>query len=483
MKDPSLPGAPRLACRSLPPERLLLPDVHLLDPSRGLDTQGDLLIDGGRVAALGDSLPREAGTEVLDHLRGCYVFPGFVDIHTHLRTPGYEYKEDLASATRAAAAGGYVLVVGMANTDPVVDGATVAAWVLDQAELEASVRVGQVGAVSRGLHGEAMAELRELLEAGVVGFSDDGRPLENSDLLLHALRYLRGGGRKILLHLEDRTLSVEGVMNEGRWSARLGLRGIPPMAESGPLAQAVETLRYTAREASGLGQKPCGLHLQHISTAASLALLRGAKDEGLPLTAEAAPHHLLLTDERVSSFDQNLKMNPPLRSEEDRLALVQALAEGVLDCVATDHAPHAPHEKEVPFEEAPFGTVGLETAFAALYAGLVVPGELSLGRLVEVLSTAPCRCLGLPEPRLEEGARADLCVVDLDEEWTVSQGDLQGKSRNSAFLGEPVRGRVLLTLVDGARRFERPRAAGAGRERAGTGGEPSGPSGEGGSRV
>jgi dihydroorotase len=270
------------------------------------------------------------------------------------------------------------------------------------------------------------------------------------------LRYLRGGGRKVLLHLEDRSVSQDGVMNEGRWSARLGLRGVPGPAESGPLAQAIETLRYTAREAEMMQQPATGLHAQHLSSRGSLTLIRRAKEEGLPVSAEATPHHLLLTDERVQSFDPNLKMNPPLRSEEDRLALVQALAEGLIDCIATDHAPHAPHEKEVPFEEAPFGTVGLETAFAALHTGLVVAGLLPLGRLIESLSTSPCRCLGLPEPRLERGAPADLCVVDLDHRWTVTEADLAGKSRNSAFLGERLQGRVVLTVVDGARRFEWP---------------------------
>jgi dihydroorotase len=296
--------------------------------------------------------------------------------------------------------------------------------------------------------------MHELLDAGVVAFSDDGRPLENNDLMLHALRYLRGSGKAVLLHLDDSSLACDSVMHEGRWSARLGLRGAPSTAESGPLALAIEALRYTGREAESLGAPATRLHAQHLSAAASLPLLERARAEGLPLTAEVSPHHLLLTDERVTSFDPNARVNPPLRSEEDRAALVKALADGLIDCVATDHAPHAPHEKEVPFEDAVPGTVGLESAFPTLYAGLVVPGLLSLERLVEVLSAAPCRCLDLPRPRLEEGAPADLCVVDLDEEWTFGEADLRGKSRNSALVGEPARGRVLLTLVDGARRHE-----------------------------
>ncbi|HZJ03796.1 MAG TPA: dihydroorotase [Thermoleophilia bacterium] len=471
----AVPGAtPRLACRSLTPEHLFLPDVHLFDPVRGMDERGSLLVRDGAIAALGANLdpPREA--VVLSEVRGCHVFPGFVDMHTHLRTPGQEYKEDLQSAGRAAAAGGFVLVVGMANTDPVIDGGPLAGWVLDQAEARAAVAVAQAGAVSRGLQGESLAELRELADAGVVAFSDDGRPLEDMDLLLTALRYLRTTGRPLLLHLEDPSLSVEGVMHEGAWSARLGLRGISGSAEAGPMARDLEVLRAVLREdaarpadraAGGAGpsgaRKPAPaprLHFQHLSTEAAVRLLRAAKAEGLPVTAEATPHHLLLTDERVASFDQSLKVNPPLRSERDRLEVVAALEEGLIDCIATDHAPHAPHEKEVPFEDAPFGTIGLETAFAALYGGLVAKGHLSLGRLIEALSAGPGRCLGIDAPRLEVGAPADLCAVDLVEEWVVTTEDLQGKSRNCAFLGERVQGRVRLTVVRGSRRFERGRS-------------------------
>lgn len=452
MLPSALPPAPRLACRPAPPVRLLLPRVRLLDPGLGLDCLADLLLDGGRIAAVGEGLSVPSGARVVEGAAGCAVFPGFVDIHAHLRTPGQEYKEDLASATRAAAAGGFVVVVGMANTDPAVDTGSLAAWVLDQAAERASVRVGQVGAVSRGLRGEALAELGELAEAGAAAFSDDGRPLRDVDLLLHALRYLRGTGRPVLLHLEEPSLSVDGVMHEGAWSARLGLQGVPAVAEAGPLACALEVLRYAAAEAERLSMPAPRIHVQHVSTAASVRLLRQAKAEGLPVTAEATPHHLLLTDARISDFDQNCKTNPPLRAEGDRRELAAALAEGVIDCIATDHAPHAPHEKEVPFEEAPFGTVGLETAFPALCAGLVESGALTLERLVGAMSVEPCRCLGIAAPRLEVGTPADLCVVDLRETWEFSLADLYGKSRNAAFLGERARGRVLMTMVDGAPR-------------------------------
>lgn len=443
---------PRLACRSRPSEHFLLGDVHLFDPALGLDRRGSLEVRDGVIVGVGEAAaPGSSGA--LSGLEGCWVFPGFVDPHAHLRTPGQEYKEDLASGSRAAAAGGFVAVACMANTDPPVDSGPLAAWVLDEAERTADVLVGQVGALSSGLRGESLAELRELESAGVVAFSDDGRPVHHLDLLLTALRYLRRSDRPLLLHLEDRALSADGVAHEGAWSARLGLRGVPAAAETGPMARDLELLRTVAAEPAGAPR----VHFQHLSTAGAVRLLRAARVEGLRVSAEVTPHHLLLGDDRLQSFEQSLKINPPLRSEADRAELVAALADGTVECVATDHAPHAPHEKEVPFEDAPFGTIGLETAFAALYGGLVAPGAVSLSRLIDALSAAPCRLLGLTPPRLEVGAPADFCVVDLEEEWTVGVGDLQGKSRNSAFLGERVAGRVVMTVVRGARRFERER--------------------------
>jgi dihydroorotase len=466
--DSIRPSAPRLACRKLPPERFLLTGVHLFDPQHGLEAEGDLLVEDGKITALGTAVKKPTGVEVLDGFHGCWVFPGFVDPHCHLRTPGFEYKEDLGTGTAAAAAGGYVTVVAMANTEPVVDTGPTAAWILDEAESKAIVRVGQVGAISKGLKGEELSEMRELADAGAIAFSDDGKPVEDADLLLHALRYARGTSRPLLLHLENRSLSLDGVMHEGKWSARLGLRGIPAIAEAGPLARDLEIVRYAEAEgkrvagsrgskgASGEGGVPL-VHFQHLSAAESARLVRQAKKAGLPVTAEVTPAHLLLTDERLAGFDQNLKVNPPLRAEEDRRALVAALADGTIDCVATDHAPHAPQEKEVPIEDALFGSTGLEVAFAALHTGLVLTGALPLVRLVEAMSGASCRVLGLEEPRLAVGAPADFCVIDLKESWTVTPGELSGKSRNCAFLGEKLTGRVRVTVVDGARRYARAR--------------------------
>ena len=470
------PSAPRLTCRAMPPERFLLCGVHLFDPRHGVDLEGDLLVEDGAIAAFGESLKRPAGVEIVQDVAGCWVFPGFVDPHCHLRTPGLEYKEDLASGSLAAAAGGYVAIVAMANTDPVVDCGPVAAWVLDQAAEKALVRVGQVGAVSKGLKGEELAEMRELADSGVIAFSDDGKPVSDADLLLHALRYLRGTWRPLLLHLENKSLSIDGVMHEGKWSARLGLRGIPSTAESGPMARDLELIRYVDAEnkrlaavgwsapggagpAAGADAAPVPpmVHFQHLSSLDSVRLLRRAKEEGLPVTAEVTPNHLVLTDERLTSFDTNLKINPPIRSADDRAALVAALADGTIDCIGTDHAPHAPQEKEVPIEDALCGSTGLETAFAALHTGLVVNGALPLARLVDALSAAPCRVLGLQAPSLAIGARADFCMADLAETWQVTPATLRGKSRNCAFLGETLTGRVRMTVVDGARRYARAR--------------------------
>ena len=468
------PPAPRLACRALPPERFLIPEVHFFDPQNSVDSEGDILVDDGRIAAIGPGIERPPEVEILSDLSGCWVFPGLVDPHAHLRTPGFEYREDIASGSLAAAAGGYVTVVAMANTDPVIDCGPLAGWLLDQAEREAVVRIGQAGSVSKGLRGEELSEMRELADSGVAAYSDDGKPVADADLLLHAVRYARGTGRPLLLHLENKSLSLDGVMHEGKWSARLGLRGIPASAESGPLARDLELIRYAwdeeARRSAARVSPPKAqsaavgaapqvplVHFQHLSAADSARLVRRAKDEGLPVTAEATPLHLLLTDERLTTFDANHKVNPPIRSAEDRDALVAALADGTIDCVGTDHAPHAPQEKEVPLEDANSGSTGLETAFSALYTGLVLTGRLPLARLIEAMSGAPCRVLGIPAPRLTAGAPADFFVADLSEGWEVTPAALRGRSRNCAFLGEKFTGRVRLTVVDGARRFARAR--------------------------
>jgi len=423
---------------------LLVRGARAVDPGNDLDRVVDVLVRKGRVAEIGAELATPGKTRVIE-ADGQLLLPGFVDLHTHLRTPGREDEEDLTTASAAAAAGGYVAVFGMANTDPVVDSAPVLEGLAQRAAAEATVPTGFFAAVSKGLAGEQLTEMHELAGAGAVGFSDDGLPLATAQLLRRALQYAKVTDRFVAIHAQDDSLMGKGVMHEGAVSAKLGLGGIPAIAESADVARALEVARYEDGR----------LHVCHLSTALALEHLARARALGLRVTAEATPHHLTMTDELVYSLDSNLKMNPPLRPDDDRKALVAALKDGLLDCVATDHAPHAQQEKEVPFEVAPFGTTGLETAFAALYSTLVASGELPLGVLVERMSRAPAAIAGLMTPAIAAGAVADLCLVDPRERWTVAAGELHSKSTNSAWLGRTLQGRVTLTVAAGRLVFER----------------------------
>ncbi len=359
----------RTWCRGGAGAELLIRGARAVDPLAGLDQVVDVLVRKGRIAEIGDGLAAPAKVRVVEGA-GRLLLPGFVDLHTHLRTPGREDEEDLTTASAAAAAGGYVAVFGMANTEPVVDSAPVLEGLARQAAVEATVPIGFFAAMSRGLAGGQLTEMHELAESGAVGFSDDGRPVASAQLLRRALQYAKVTDRFVAVHAEDESLAGAGAMHEGAVSAKLGLGGIPAIAESADIARALEVARYERGR----------LHLCHLSTALALEHLARARDLDLPVTAEATPHHLALTDDCVASLDPNLKMNPPLRAESDRRALVEALRSGLVDCVATDHAPHAQQEKEVPFEAAPFGTTGLETAFAVLYGELVLTGQLPTGR-------------------------------------------------------------------------------------------------------
>jgi dihydroorotase len=400
----------------------------------------DVLVRGGEIAELGTDLEAPDGVEVLDG-EGRHVFPGFVDPHVHLRTPGQEHKETLESGTRAAAAGGYVAVVAMPNTDPVVDSASVLLALREQARRDARVPVGFVAAVTRGLGGEALTEMAELRDAGALGFTDDGKPVHRAGILRKALQYQRLAGGVLCLHEEDPTLSGRGVMHEGAVSARLGLAGIPSVSES----------TLIARDAALAGYEDGRIHIQHLSARESVEAVAAAKARGVRITAEASPHHLTLTDRALleQQLDTRLKMNPPLRAEEDRQALIAGLRDGTIDCIATDHAPHAREEKEVPFEEAPMGTTGLETAFAALYTELVLPGALGLGLVVDKLSSG-AGLLGLPLPAVERGRPADLCLVDLDAEWEAGEHGYESRADNCCFDGRALRGRVVATVAAGA---------------------------------
>jgi dihydroorotase len=365
--------------------------------------------------------------------------PAFVDPHVHLRTPGREDEETMASGTAAAAAGGYCAILAMPNTDPVVDSAEVLRSLASTARAEALVPVGFMASISKSLEGEELTELAELADAGAAAFTDDGRPVVSAGLMRRALQYGAVTGRKLALHCEEPTLSRDGQVHEGAVAAELGLSPYPSVAESTMVERDLALAAYEERP----------LHLMHLSARESVEALAAAQARGVDATAEATPHHLCLTDEAVRSLDPNLKMNPPLRSEEDRTALLAGLRSGTITCVATDHAPHSREEKEAPFEAAPFGVTGLETAFAALYTRLVEPGLLPLDTLLERMSAGPARALGLPEPRLEVGARANLVLLDLDAEWTVTETGFRSRSANSWLLGERLRGLVVKTIADG----------------------------------
>ncbi len=428
----------RTWCKRAPAAEMLIQGGRLVDPDAGLDGEMDVRIAKGKVMEIGKHLEPHKSMRVID-ARGALVLPGFVDLHTHLRTPGREDEEDIVSGTRAAAAGGYVAIFAMANTAPAVDTASVLKGLIDAARAEAAIPVGFFAAVTRGLQGEQLTEMGELGAAGAVGFSDDGRPLASAALIRRALQYAKVSGRFVAVHAQDDSLMKGGQMHEGPVSARLGLTGIPSLCESLDVARTLDIAEYES----------AGVHLHHVSTAASLAALRRAKEAGVKVTAEVTPHHLTLTDEAVATLDPNLKMNPPLRAESDRRALVEALGSGLVDCVATDHAPHASEEKDVPFEEAPFGCIGLETAFSVLYGALVAGGALDLTALVTRMSTAPARIAGLEPPSLRAGAAANLCVVDPRTVWTVTAAGLHSRSGNSPWLGRQLTARVRVTLAAG----------------------------------
>jgi dihydroorotase len=433
-------AAEPLVSRLRPPVQLLLREVRVLDPGAGLDGCLDVRVHEGRIAEIGEpgTLARGDGEEVHEGGARHLLAPAFVDPHVHLRTPGQEHKEDIESGTRAAAAGGFATVIAMPNTEPVLDSAPLLRSVRDAATREAHVAVGFLPAITRELAGEQLTEMAELREEGALGFTDDGRPLPSAGMVRKALQYQRLCGGVLALHEEDPTLSHHGAMHEGAVSAALGIAGIPTVAES----------TMVARDAALAGYEDGRVHFQHLSCCASVEAVAAAKQRGVRASAEVTPHHLLLTDEAVRGLDTSMKMHPPLTTEQDRLALVQALRDGVIDCVATDHAPHARDEKEVPFEQAPMGTTGLETAFAVLYTELVLPGVLELALLVRRM-TAAAELFGLRAPLIAPGEPANLTVIDLDDAWTAGQHSWQSRAANSCFAGRHLHGRVLLTVSAG----------------------------------
>lgn len=428
----------QLHVKAAPPSSLVIQGARVLDPAAGVDAVLDMKIEKGVIAELAQPGGKAADGKTLT-AAGMVLAPAFVDPHVHLRTPGREDEETISSGTAAAAAGGYCAILAMPNTSPVVDCAAVLSALVEQAQADAVVPTGFMGAISRGQEGRELSEMGELAEAGAVAFTDDGKPVSSAGLMRRALQYASSTGRRLALHCEEPALSHAGQMHEGAISAELGLGGIPSIAESVAVGRDLAVAAYERQP----------VHLMHLSVRESVELLRRAREAGIEASAEATPHHLCLTDEAVRSLDSNLKMNPPLRSEEDRQALIEALRDGTISCVATDHAPHARQEKDVPFEAAPFGVIGLETAFAALYTHLVEPGLLPLETLVERMSTGPARAFSLPQPRIAAGEPANLVLLDLESSWTPREGGFRSLSGNSWLLGRELKGEVALTLAAG----------------------------------
>lgn len=418
-------------------DRYLFVGAHVVDPASGRDEVADVLVADGVIAPLDTGV---ADAQVID-CTGLVLAPGLVDPHTHLREPGREDKETVETGCRAAALGGFTAVTPMANTDPVADNAAVIHEVLDLGLKAGLCDVFPVGAITKGLEGEAMAELGEMVEAGVRIFSDDGRTVPTARVLRNALTYVKAFEDVVIAeHCEDDALAEGGQMHEGYHSYSLGLVGKPRESEEVIVARDIAVARLTGGR----------LHLHHLSSAGSVEMVRRAKAEGLRVTAEVTPHHLVFTDEDLLTYDTNFKVNPPIRTAEDRDALRAGLLDGTIDVIGTDHAPHAVEEKEVEFDQAPPGTIGLETALAALLTHLVEPGSMSLGRAIEVLSTAPARLIGAADHGgpIEPGRPANLVVFDPSAEWVV-EPPFASKSRNSAFRGKTLRGKVVHTMYQG----------------------------------
>ncbi len=429
----------RLAQRAGEPASFVIRGARVLDPVAGIDEVRDLVVRDGVIGGSDEGLREIDGS-------GRIVVPGFVDPHVHLRTPGREDTEDIATGSSAGAAGGFVTIVGMPNTQPPVDNASTLGSLIETAEDQARIRVGFLAAITLGQQGRELTEQVEMTELGAVGFSDDGVPVANAEVMRRALRYQAITDRPLVLHEEDPDLSGDGVAHEGAVSGRLGLDGIPSISESVAVARDAALAEYEGG----------AIHICHVSAKETVEEIRRAKARGVAVTAEVTPHHLLLTDEAVVGLDPSRhKMNPPLRDQSDRQALVDALVDGTIDCIATDHAPHAPNEKEAPFEEAPFGVTGLETAFAACFTHLVRPGHLDLALLVRRMGADAARVLGLPEPGLGDGSTADLAMIDLEARRVVGEDGFQSKSTNSAFLGDTLLGVVELTVAGGQIAWQR----------------------------
>ncbi len=421
------------------PGVMLLKNGRVIDPANGIDQIQDVLIAGGRISAVAQpgTLPEQAEALVYD-LAGKWVVPGLIDMHVHLREPGQEYKETIATGTQAAAAGGFTAVAAMPNTKPVNDNQTVTLFILAKAAEAGFARVYPVGAISCGSKGEHLAEFGELRQAGAVAVTDDGLPVGNSQLMRRALEYAGNHDLLVISHAEEMTLSHGGAMNDGALATRLGLRGIPHVAEEIMVYRDLALAEFTGRS----------IHIAHVSTKESLSLIRRAKEKGVAVTAETAPHYFTLTEKAVDGYNTLAKMNPPLRTEADMAAVREALRDGTLDAIATDHAPHGELDKDMEFDLAANGIIGLETA-VPLTLRLVRENQLEVRRMVELLSVNPARILGVPGGTLSVGAPADIAVIDPEKKFVFTEESIQSKSKNSPFLGWELQGKAVLTILAG----------------------------------
>ena len=416
----------------------LLKSAHVVDPSVNLDGVMDVLIENDTIAKVGENLAAE-GAEVID-CSGKYLVPGLVDMHVHFREPGYEHKEDIESGSRAAAKGGFTGVCTMPNTDPVTDNGSVIEFVKARAAAAGHCRVYPSGAMTRGLKGEALSEMGDMVAHGAVAFTDDGRGVQGAGMIRRCMDYGKMFGKVFMSHCQDEGLVGDGQINEGAVSTRLGLLGWPAQGEELQIARDIEIAKLTGAK----------LHIQHISTAHGLELVRAAKAEGLPVSCEATPHHMFLTEDDIDeTYNTFLKVNPPLRTKADAEAIVAGVIDGTVDAIVTDHAPHAAWEKSREFELAPFGMTGLETSLATVLTNLVNPGKMTVSRMVELMSSRPREILGLDAVQIAEGSVADITVFDSAAEWTVGEGGYESKATNSGFAGAKLTGRATDVFVGG----------------------------------
>ena len=417
---------------------LLLKNARVIDPQVGLDEVTDIVIRDGKIAEVGAGLSIEKGVE--RDLSGKIVVPGLVDMHVHLREPGQEQKEDIASGTRAAAKGGFTAVCCMPNTTPVIDNALGVEYVQARAAAVGKCRVHVAGACSQGLKGETLSEMGDMVEHGAVAFTDDGRGIQDAGMMRRVMDYASMFGKAVMVHCQDDALVGEGQVNEGVVSTRLGMLGWPAEGEEIEIARDIALCRLTG----------CPLHIQHISTKRGLDLVRAAKAEGLPVTCEVTPHHLFLCEDDIdSTYNTSFKVNPPLRTKSDAEALVEGVVDGSIDCIVTDHAPHTAYEKAREFELAPFGMVGLETSLGLVATNLVATGKIGWGKLVELMAVNPRRVLGVEAVAVKPGMTADLTVIDPEAAWTVDPAEFASKGKNSAFVGAELTGRATDVYVGG----------------------------------